>query len=205
MGTFSFGALVLAGSLAALLSGCTRGDRAVAEPSRSTVVDVPPPPSATPPLVQQNAVPTAEPPAPDPGPPVLASREADSPAIGAACTDLRVCGTKKRVALRAYAHHGEPRLREGACTPVGVSPNESPSFVAVGVFACAEGDRLLIDTTSYVTRLPSGKSVEAVISELTPKQLAFAQAFVGLENEPPLKSTSDWKRALSKIARAKPL
>lgn len=176
----------------------------MAEPTHSTVVEVPPPSSAAPPLVQQKAVPTAEAPAPDPGPPVVASREADSPAIGATCTDPRVCGTKQRVALRAYAHHGEPRLREGACTPVAVSPNENPSFVAVGVFACAEGDRLLIDTTSYVTRLPSGKSVEAVISELTPKQLAFAQAFVGLEGEPPLKSTSDWKRALSRIARAKP-
>ena len=204
MGTYSYGTLVLACSLAGLLSGCTRGDRAVAEPSRSTVVEVPPPPSAAPPLVQQKAAPTAEPPAPDPGPPVVASREADSPALGAACTDPRLCGTKKRVALRAYAHHGEPRLREGACSPVDVAPKESPNFVAVGVFACAEGDRLLVDTTSYVTRMPSGRSVEAVISELTPQQLAFAQAFVGLESQPPLKSTDEWKRALSKVARAKP-
>ncbi len=204
MGMSSSRTLVLACSLAGLLSGCTPGDRAVAEPSRSTVVEVPPPPSAVPPLVQQNAVPTAEAPAPDPGPPVVASREAESPALGAACSDPRLCGTKNRVALRAYSHHGEPRIREAACTLVDVAPKENPSFVAVGVFACAEGDRLLVDTTSYVTRLPSGRSVEAVISELTPQQLAFAQAFVGLESQPPLKSTDDWKRALSKVARAKP-
>ena len=189
-------------SVAGLLSGCTRGERAVAEPSHSTVVEVPPPSSAAPLLVQQKAVPTAD--VADPGPPVVASREADSPALGAACTDPRVCGTKNRVALRAYAHHGEPRVREGACTPVDVAPKENPSFVATGVFACAEGDRLIVDTTSYVTRLPSGRSVEAVISELTPKQLAFAQSFVGLESQPPLKSTAEWKRALSKVARVTP-
>lgn len=195
---------MLACSLAGLLSACTRGDRAVAEPAHATVVEVPPPSSAAPPLVQQKAAPTAEAPVPDPGPPVVASREADSPALGAACTDPRLCGTKNRVALRAYAHHGEPRIRERACTPVDVAPRENPTFVATGVFACAEGDRLIVDTTSYVTRLPSGRSVEAVISELTPKQLAFAQSFVGLDSEPPLKSTAEWKRALSKVARVMP-
>jgi hypothetical protein len=174
----------------------------VAEPSHSTVVEVPPPSSAAPPLVQQKAVPTAE--APAPGPPEFVRRQDDSPAIGAACTDPRLCGTKNRVALRAYAHHGELRLRPGACSTVEVAPRAKPSIEEGSVFACAEGDRLLVDTTSYMTRMPSGRSVEAAISELTPQQLTFAQAFAGLESEPPLKTTEDWKRALSKVARAKP-
>jgi len=176
------------------LVGCTRNETVVADMSPPPRRTAEPPPSAT-------AAPAPTPPetAPEPQTPpppiVIARRPEDAPQLGAACADASTCGTKKRVALRAYRDM-TPGLAKGdlPCKPVGTT---KPTVMPEAASACVSGDRLYVMSVCVVCRMPSNTRAEAIVSELTPPQREFAQKLAGLSTAGTLASADAWSKAIA--------
>ena len=187
------------------LSACTRNDTVVAEtlvpPSNAA-------PSATSQKVQ-NAPPVV---APEPAPPrtdgplppavpiVVAKDESAAPKLGSACVDASLCGTKNKVSVRAFAFHNFRMRQDEPCKlistgPIGTVVQDVPS-------ACVAGDRLYVETSCMICRMPQGTVVEAAISELTPQQLSNLQKVAGFEKRGPLRTAAEWQSAVAEVAKS---
>ena len=187
------------------LSACTRNDTVVAEtlvpPSNAA-------PSATSQKVQ-NAPPVV---APEPAPPrtdgplppavpiVVAKDESAAPKLGSACVDASLCGTKNKVSVRAFAFHNFRMRHDEPCKlistgPIGTVVQDVPS-------ACVAGDRLYVETSCMICRMPQGTVVEAAISELTPQQLSNLQKVAGFEKRGPLRTAAEWQSAVAEVAKS---
>ncbi len=187
------------------LSGCTRNDTVVAE----TLV---PPSTAAPSATSQkvqNAPPVV---APEPAPPprtdgplppavpiVVAKDESAAPKLGSACVDASLCGTKNKVSVRAFAFHSFRMRHDEPCKLVATSPmamvvQDAPS-------ACVAGDRLYVETSCMMCRMPQGTVVEANISELTPQQISNLQKVAGFEKRGPLRTAAEWQSAVAEAAK----
>jgi hypothetical protein len=186
------------------LSACTRNDTVVAE----TLV---PPSNAAPSgTSQQKAPPVVV--APEPAPPhtdgplppavpiVVAKDESSAPKLGSACIDASLCGTKNKVSVRAFAFHNFRKRPDEPCKlvstiPIGVVVHDVPS-------ACVAGDRLYVETSCMMCRMPQGTVVEAAISELTPQQIANLQKVAGFEKHGPLRTAAEWQSAVAEAAKS---
>ncbi len=142
-------------------------------------------------------------PVPDPGNFGFDPSAAVAAKIGTACTAGRRCGTKGRVALRAY-WAGVERHEAAPCKPIEL-PSESHigmgfGSVSSGDYACVGKGRLYFESTCVACRLQSTSVIEAEIAELTPQQLANLQHAVRFEG--PLRSAAAWQSALASGKRS---
>jgi hypothetical protein len=195
--------LVLAASC---VFSCSKPEGVVAEtlvppPPRGSAskLDVhdPPPPSPQAP-VRDDA------PLPPPKPLAIAQTEAAAPALGSACgAEASLCGTRGRVSVRAYRSHGFHPRPDAPCTTVSTATGriaDSPEMPS----ACASDDRLVVDTSCVVCRMPQGTFVEAVISELTPQQVSSLVKFAGLAAGSAPRSSADWRSAIAEAHKRSP-
>lgn len=175
----------LASALAALvfpLAACSRPE--------PITVELPRPPSGPRPELFPSAQPvaTAAPTATTPAKPTpfpLTRQERDAPKLGTPCTDADrpFCGTGTRVAVTA--HHYQFRMNvKRVCEPLRLRPLQLRNGEHHATSACVAGDHLIVDTTCVVCRMPTGTSIEGLVSEMTPGQLAFLQEHMGLPGEP---------------------
>lgn len=143
-------------------------------------------------------------PVPDPGNLGFDTSAEVAAKIGSACTAGRRCGTKGRVALRAY-WAGAERREAAPCKPVAL-PSEnaagSDHTVLFGDSACVGKGRLYVESTCAACRLQSTSVIEAEIAELTPQQLANVQH--ALRFQGPLRSAAAWQSALASGKRLAP-
>jgi hypothetical protein len=196
----TFGLLVVG------LSACTRNDTVVAE----TLV----PPATAAPLATSQKVQKAPPVvvAPEPTPPpqndaplppavpiVVAKSESDAPKLGSACVDASLCGTKNKVSVRSFAFHNFRMRHDEPCKLVSTSPTVMVAQDAPS--ACVAGDRLYVETSCMMCRMPQGTVVEAVISELTPQQISNLQKVAGFEKRGPLRTAAEWQSAVAEVAK----
>jgi hypothetical protein len=63
--------------------------------------------------------------------------------------------------------------------------------------ACATDDKVVVDTSCIVCRMPQGTVVEAVISELTPQQVSSLVKVAGLAPGAAPRAAADWKAAIA--------
>lgn len=180
-------------------AACTRNDIVVAE----TLV-----PPAT---VSVPETPVPKPPSPAPAPPddrplpravpiVTAPSEVDAPKLGAPCVDPTLCGTKRRVAVRAYRHSN---FRHGVENPCKLHPTTAGAQVSAQDVpsACVAGERIYLETTCIMCRMPQGTVVEAELAELTPQQVANLQKTAGFDGRTPaLRTASDWQSAIAAVS-----
>ncbi|MBK6463247.1 MAG: hypothetical protein IPF92_19915 [Myxococcales bacterium] len=137
--------------------------------------------------------PTAtEPAKPTPFP--LTQLQTNAPSLGGPCgaSTRAFCGTSGRVAVTAHQFQFRGP-EQPACQPVSLG---RPDVAAAHVTsACVEGDHLFVTTSCIICRSPSGTSIEGLVSDMTPGQLAFVQKQAGLDG-PPLLSAQEWDLAI---------
>ncbi len=180
--------------LALALVGCTRNETVVADMSPPTRRSAEPPPSATAAPAPTPSETAPEPQTPPP-PIVVARRAEDAPALGAACADAATCGTKKRVALRAYRDMTPGIAKPDVpCKPVATT---KPTVMPEAPSACVSGDRLYVASVCFVCRMPSSTRAEALVSELTPAQREFTQKLAGLAGAGTLSTPEAWSKAIA--------
>lgn len=202
MGSRLTGSFVL---VASCIVACSKPEGVVAEtlvpppprgPSKLEVQD--PPPHAPQAPVRDDA------PLPPPAPIPIAQNASAAPALGSACgAEAALCGTRGRVSVRAYRTHGFNPSADLPCKPVSTSDGKlgaSPEMPS----ACATDDKVIVDTSCIMCRMPQGTVVEAVISELTPQQVSSLVKVAGLAPGAAPRAAADWKTAISDAHKRSP-
>jgi hypothetical protein len=174
----------------ALLAGCTRTETVVAEVTPAPTSSARPPPTVEP--------------TPDPVTPeaiVFARSSEEAPPLGAACPSASICGSRNRVALRAFEDRRFSGVRDPApCTRVDLSGESMGPQVKS---ACVAGDRFFFQASCVMCRMPYASIIEGVVSEMTPSQRAFVQKLTSLEVAS-LTTADAWDRAIREAAQRKP-
>ncbi len=180
--------------------GCTKNETVTAE--------VIPPPKAAPDAGEVAPPPTATataklPPPTTPDEPIVVARqEADAPALGAACSSGPTCGTKGKVAVRAFARR-EVFVPDGKkpCKPIATNDMRRIGD-GNALSSCVVEGRVYTEANCIICRIQNITVVEAVVAELTPAQLDFVQKRAGLDGAGRLATADAWERAI-KDAHAK--
>ncbi len=151
-----------------------------------------PQPSSPPPLQRADE-------APLPAPVLLevANDEQTSIPIGTKCTAGVHCGTKGRVAVRAFFQGFGPHRPSTPCKLARLSPPGPSQHMEIEEpSACVEGGRLYVENRCVMCRIDRRTSIEAEIAELTPQQLSNLQKVVAYTGEP-LRTAAAWQVALA--------
>lgn len=183
---------------AALLAACTTktSDQIVAEPTPTgRAADTSNAVAAT----TSAPSPTAPRPTTLPATPARitpAARPEDAPALGAACKDPETCGTRSRVAVRAYDVHGRASPPAGCELRTLRARGEARMGAGSGdlLRACVVGDRLVVRSECVICRLQRESILEVLVDEATGPQLAYARAFAHLPGE--LTTLDAWRSAI---------
>jgi hypothetical protein len=175
---------------------CTKNETVTAEvlPPPRVAPDAgevaPPPPTTT-----ATATATAKSP-PREEPIVIAPREADALPLGAPCSSGPTCGTKGKVAVRAFARREVfvPDAKK-PCKPIAMTDMKR---IADGyaMSACVAGEQVYAEANCIMCRIQNMTVVEAQVAELTPAQLDFVQKQTGLAGAGRLATIDAWDRAI---------
>ncbi len=122
--------------------------------------------------------------------------------LGTPCTaGSPGCGKNGTLAVVRHLDRMAVRPAPPSCKLAKVSRSTKDAVGSDATFACVHEGQILVQSVCIMCRLPSRQQLDGVIAEMTPEQLAEAQAFAGFGTTPALTTERAWQDAIAKASK----